>query len=81
MAAVPGDGVESVLGDGSGGSIRYSTVAGYFLQDDPGTDDGGFDYVCVFYSLVPCRVVPRRDIPCVSACLELRSGAPIKEVT
>jgi hypothetical protein len=28
------------------GYISYSTVAGYFLQDDPDTVASGFDYVC-----------------------------------
>jgi hypothetical protein len=25
--------------------LRFSTVTGYFLQDDPETDPNGFDYV------------------------------------
>lgn len=25
---------------------EYSTVTGYFMQDDPGTDGNTFDYVC-----------------------------------
>ena len=30
---------------GGGGYIKYSTVTGYFLQDDPATDWETFDYV------------------------------------
>jgi hypothetical protein len=26
--------------------LRYSTVPGYFLQDEEGTDPKNFDYVC-----------------------------------
>lgn len=26
--------------------FEYSTVTGYFLQDDPATDPADFDYVC-----------------------------------
>lgn len=26
---------------------QYSTVTGYFKQDDPATDPKGFDYVCI----------------------------------
>jgi hypothetical protein len=28
------------------GSTNYSTVTGYFLQDEPDTVASGFDYVC-----------------------------------
>jgi len=28
------------------GYIKYSTVTGYFLQDEPDTVASGFDYVC-----------------------------------
>jgi len=44
----------TTLGDADGGQagsigdmgyIKYSTVTGYFLQDDPATDGGNFDYV------------------------------------
>lgn len=28
------------------GYISYSTVTGYFLQDEPDTVASGFDYVC-----------------------------------
>jgi hypothetical protein len=28
------------------GYIQYSTVTGYFLQDEPDTVASGFDYVC-----------------------------------
>ena len=28
------------------GYIEYSTVTGYFLQDEPDTVASGFDYVC-----------------------------------
>jgi hypothetical protein len=28
--------------------IVYTTLTGYFLQDDPRTDAGSFDYVCGF---------------------------------
>jgi hypothetical protein len=35
-----------VSGPGGLGYIRYSTVTGYFLQDDPATDSSTFDYVC-----------------------------------
>jgi hypothetical protein len=30
----------------SPGYIKYSTVTGYFLQDEPDTLASGFDYVC-----------------------------------
>ena len=30
------------------GYIQYSTVTGYFLQDEPDTVASGFDYVCCF---------------------------------
>ena len=30
------------------GYIKYSTVTGYFLQDEPDTVASGFDYVCCF---------------------------------
>jgi hypothetical protein len=29
-----------------GKSIKYTSVQGYFLQDDPATNPSGFDYVC-----------------------------------
>ena len=29
------------------GYINYSTVTGYFLQDEPDTIASGFDYVCL----------------------------------
>ena len=35
-----------VMGEaGPPSHIRYSTVPGYFLQDDPNTDDSNFNYV------------------------------------
>lgn len=35
-----------IMGECSGPSyIEYSTVTGYFLQDDPATDPESFDYV------------------------------------
>lgn len=27
------------------GQIQYTSLGGYFLQDDPNTDPSGFDYV------------------------------------
>lgn len=38
----------TVLGrwpEAEGKAIKYSAVQGYFLQDDPATDPGKFDYV------------------------------------
>lgn len=32
--------------EAEGKAIKYSTVPGYFLQDDPSTDSSKFDYVC-----------------------------------
>lgn len=31
---------------GRAASIQYSTVTGYFLQDESSTDASTFDYVC-----------------------------------
>ncbi len=31
--------------EADGATIRYSTVSGYFLQDEPTTNPSGFDYV------------------------------------
>lgn len=31
--------------EAKGKEIRYTTVEGYFLQDDPATDASSFDYV------------------------------------
>jgi hypothetical protein len=31
--------------------IKYSTVMGYFQQDDPATEDHGFDYVSTLRSV------------------------------
>lgn len=33
--------------------INYTTVTGYFLQDDPSTDSSTFVYVCSFFPLPP----------------------------
>ena len=32
-------------------SINYTTVTGFFMQDDASTSPGTFDYVRAFYSL------------------------------
>lgn len=32
------------------GYIKYTTVKGYFLQDDPSTNATTFDYVCVWHA-------------------------------
>jgi hypothetical protein len=46
--AAPGsaDGGKAGGSAGGRGYIKYSTVMGYFLQDDPATDWETFDYVC-----------------------------------
>jgi hypothetical protein len=42
----PGDiGGDQAGSIGDMGYIKYGTVTGYFLQDDPATDGGNFDYV------------------------------------
>ena len=42
--------------EADGATIRYSTVSGYFLQDEPTTNPSGFDYV-------RCRhECPRMDV-------------------
>jgi len=33
--------------------FTFSSVTGFFLQDDPDTDDGGFEYVCVEFTRFP----------------------------
>lgn len=35
----------------SNGYIKYNTVKGYFLQDDPATNATTFDYVCNTFAL------------------------------
>lgn len=40
------DGWASMAATGHPSYITYSTVTGYFLQDDPATDSSTFDYVC-----------------------------------
>lgn len=35
--------------------IKYTTVTGYFLQDDPATNETDFDYVCEPTHFSPCR--------------------------
>jgi hypothetical protein len=32
--------------EAEGKRIKFNTVGGYFLQDEPTTDPNGFDYVC-----------------------------------
>ena len=39
------------------GYITYSTVAGYFLQDEPDTVASGFDYVCSLTLPLAARLV------------------------
>jgi hypothetical protein len=36
-----------------GSAINYTTVTGFFLQDDPATDPGTFDYVGHILRLCP----------------------------
>jgi hypothetical protein len=37
--------------------IKYSTVTGYFLQDEPGTDSNTFNYVCEGFSRVVAGIL------------------------
>jgi len=39
-------------------SINYTSVPGYFLQDDPATDPGSFDYASETMLLVLTRLTP-----------------------
>lgn len=38
-------GAAAVWTEAQQGEIKYTSVAGYFLQDDPKTNPDGFDYV------------------------------------
>ena len=50
------------------GYIKYSTVTGYFLQDEPDTVASGFDYVCCsFGNFDGTNLTQRCRLPLTSA--------------
>lgn len=42
--------------------IRYSTVTGYFLQDDPATDSSTFNYVRLLSRCGACGTQLKADV-------------------